>query len=179
MNILYPYNIRNAVVVSAQSNTTDNYTDFSNHKSFRISIKQVATVSLIFLSMITGEVFAEDKRLKSKASAGRKKEATFETISLSSSLPDVILQFPLPDLIPSNPPVPSAPPMPDIVPPDVVPNPPTMPSPASLPMPDLDNIIKHKTGFMQAMKDIIKGNFKLNKVKKKPEQGVLKLKVSL
>ncbi|HJD66722.1 MAG TPA: hypothetical protein LFV91_06865 [Rickettsia endosymbiont of Bembidion nr. Transversale] len=42
-------------------------TNFSKHKSLRTRFKQVATVSLIFLSMVTGEVFAGDKRPKSKA----------------------------------------------------------------------------------------------------------------
>ncbi|WP_085065837.1 hypothetical protein [Rickettsia peacockii] len=61
MTISYIYNIRNEVVVFAQSNTTNNYTNFSNRKSFKSRIKQVATISLIFLSMVTGEVFAGDK----------------------------------------------------------------------------------------------------------------------
>ncbi|HJD66840.1 MAG TPA: hypothetical protein LFV91_07520, partial [Rickettsia endosymbiont of Bembidion nr. Transversale] len=51
-------------------------TNFSKHKSLSTRLKQVATVSLIFLSMVTGEVFAGDKRPKSKASSGRKQEFT-------------------------------------------------------------------------------------------------------
>ncbi|WP_341789714.1 hypothetical protein [Rickettsia endosymbiont of Polydrusus tereticollis] len=111
MNLTYLDNIRNKLVASVQNNTTQYCTNFSNHKSLKSRLKQVATVSLIFLSMVTGEVFAGDKLPKSKASAGRKKEATFETISLSNALPDVVPSFPLPDLVPSNPPVPSMPPV--------------------------------------------------------------------
>lgn len=126
MNLTYLYNIRNEVVASAAGNTAENSTHFSNYTSFRSRIKKISTVSLIFLSMVTEEVFAGDKLPKSKASARQKKEATFESISLSSSLPDVIPQFLLPDLVPSNPPVtPPPPPLPDIVPPilpDLVPS---------------------------------------------------------
>jgi hypothetical protein len=133
MSILYHYNIRNAVVVSVQDNTAKNCTNFSSHKSFKSRIKQVATVSLIFLSMVTGEIFAGDKLPKSKASSGRKKGATFETISLSNALPDVVPSFPLPDLVPSAPPLmpPVAPAIPDLL------------GSAS------SNAPKHNTGFMR------------------------------
>ncbi|MGX6959675.1 MAG: autotransporter domain-containing protein [Rickettsia endosymbiont of Pentastiridius leporinus] len=152
--------------------------------NFKSRIKQVATVSLIFLSMVTGEVFAGDKRPKSKASSGRKQEVTFEAITLSNNLPDVVPQLPLPDLIPSNPPVtppppPPMPPLPDIVPPvilpDVVPIPPA-PSMASS-MTDLVSDatpqIKQKSGFLAAMKEIAKGNFKLKKVKQEQKPKVI------
>ncbi|WP_341791198.1 autotransporter domain-containing protein [Rickettsia endosymbiont of Gonocerus acuteangulatus] len=182
MTLSYIYNIRNEVL-STQNNTTNNYTNFPKHKSFRSRIKQVATVSLIFLSMITGEVFAGDKRPKSKASSGRKQEVTFESINLSSSLPDVVPTLPLPDLI-SNPPVipPPLPPLPDIVPPvilpDVVPVPPAPPAPpmaSSQPhlLSDTTFHTKPKSGFMAAMKEIARGNFKLKKVKKAQKEIVV------
>lgn len=162
-------------------------TNFSKHKSLRTGLKQVATVSLIFLSMVTGEVFAGDKRPKSKAKPSRKQEATFAVTYLSNNLPDVVPQFPLPDLIPSNPPVtppppPPMPPLPDIVPqlplPDVVqvssapPAPPMAPS-----MPDLVSDAapetKQQSGFIAAMKRIAKGNFKLKKVTQEPKPQVV------
>ncbi|WP_155980555.1 hypothetical protein [Rickettsia bellii] len=157
-------------------------TNFSNHKSFRSRIKQVATVSLIFLSMVTGEVFAGDKRPKSKANASRKQEATFESTHLSNNLPDVVPQFPLPDLIPSNPPVtppPPMPPLPDIVPPvilpDLVPVPPAPPMAPNMPdlVSDAAPKTKQKSGFITAMKQIAKGNFKLKKVKEEPKPQVI------
>jgi len=82
MTISYIYNIRNEVVASARSNTTNNYNNFTHHKSLSTRLKQVATISLIFLSMVTGEVFAGDKRPKSKASSGKKKEVTRVSESL-------------------------------------------------------------------------------------------------
>jgi hypothetical protein len=141
MSIQYHYNICNEVV-SVQGNTTNNSTNFSNYKSLKSRLKQVATVSLIFLSMVTGEVFAGDKLPKSKASAGRKKEATFETISLSNALPDVVPSFPLPDLVPSNPPVPSAPPL----------MPPVAPAIPYLLGSASSNAPKQKTGFMRIIR---------------------------
>ncbi|HJD66698.1 MAG TPA: hypothetical protein LFV91_06735, partial [Rickettsia endosymbiont of Bembidion nr. Transversale] len=113
-----------------------------------------------------------------EASSGKKQEATFESIHLSSALPDVVPTFPLPDLIPSNPPVtpPPPPPMPDIVPPvilpDVVPVPPMAPSMPDL-LSDATPQIKPKSGFIAAMKEIAKGNFKLKKVKKEPKPVVV------
>lgn len=142
MTLTHIYNIRNKVVSSVQSNTAKNCTNFSSHKSFKSRIKQMVTVSLIKISMITGEVFAGDKRLKSKASSGRKKEAAFETISLSNALPDGVPQFPLPDLIPSNPPVPSAP----FLMPPVAPAIPDLLGSAS------SSALKQKTGFIQIIR---------------------------
>ncbi|ALN41912.1 hypothetical protein ASQ44_07480 (plasmid) [Rickettsia rhipicephali] len=139
MSIQYHYNICNILVVPEQDNTTKYCTNFPNHKSFKSRIKQVAAVSLIFLSMITGEVLAGDKLPKSKASSCRKKEATFEVIHLSNNLPDVVLQLPLPDLIPSNPPAPSAP---SLMPPIAPAIPYLLGSVSS-------NAPKQKTGFMQ------------------------------
>jgi hypothetical protein len=137
MNLTYISHIRNEVVFG-QGNTTEYCEHFSRKKSLKTRIKQVATVSLIFLSMVTGEVFAGDKLPKSKASAGRKKEATFETISLSNALPDVVPSFPLPDLVPSNPPVPSMPP--------VAPEIPCLLGSAS------SNAPKQNTGFMRIIR---------------------------
>ncbi|MFP3011464.1 MAG: hypothetical protein ACEY3D_00175 [Rickettsia sp.] len=176
MTISYIYNIRNEVVSVPQSNTINNYTNFSSHKSFSTRIRQVATVSLIFLSMITGEVFAGDKLPKSKASSGRKKEATFEDIHLISSLPDVVPQFPLPDLVPKNPPVPSAPPMEDIVPPVVI-----------LPVPPTSHISVEKRiaesgtkkGQLLSLKDIggestlVSGNFASEKLSMNVGGGII------
>jgi hypothetical protein len=77
--------------------------------------------------------------------------------------------------------------MPDIVPPVVLPDvvpvplappaPPPMPPVAPPPMPDLlgdasSSMPKQKTGFMAAMKDIVKGNFKLKKVKKEKKEVI-------
>jgi hypothetical protein len=64
---------------------------------------------------------------------------TFETISLSNALPDVVPSFPLPDLVPSNPPVPSAPPL-------MLPIAPAIPY---LLGSTSSNAPKQKTGFMQ------------------------------
>ncbi len=183
MTISYIYNIRNEVVVFAQNNTTVHFTNFAKHESLRTRLKQVAAVSLIFLSMVTGEVFAGDKRPKSKANASRKQEATFTVTYLSNNLPDVVADFPLPDLIPSNPPVtpppPPMPPLPDIVPPvilpDVVPVPPAPPMVLSQPdlVSDAAPKTKQNSGFIAAMKQIAKGNFKLKKVKQEPKPVVV------
>ncbi|EER20749.1 MULTISPECIES: autotransporter outer membrane beta-barrel domain-containing protein [spotted fever group] len=162
-------------------------TNFSNHKSFRSRIKQVATVSLIFLSMVTGEVFAGDKKPKSKAKPSRKQEVTFESTHLSNNLPDVVPQLPLPDLIPSNPPVtppppPPMPPLPDIVPqfplPDVVQVSLTPPAPPMAPsMPDLlSDAGSSKSNKKSALFDSIrnfKKHFKLKKVKEEPKPQVI------
>ncbi|MFP3011952.1 MAG: autotransporter domain-containing protein [Rickettsia sp.] len=181
MTLSYIQNIRNALVASVQSNTTNNYTNFPKHKLFRLRIKQVATVSLIFLSMVTGEVFAGDKRPKSKASSGRKQEVTFESINLSSSLPDVVPQLPLPDLIPSTPPVtPPPPPLPDIVPPvilpDVVPVPPAPPMVLSQPhlLSDTGNSTSStKSTLLQSIRDFGGKLFKLKKVKQELKPKVI------
>lgn len=151
-----------------------------NHQSKFRKISRVASIMLLSLGFLATavEVEASDSiELQKKASSGQQKDSTFEAIHLSNNLPDVIPQLPLPDLIPSNPPIipPPPPPMPDIVPPvilpDVVPVPPA-PSMASS-MPDLVSDatpqIKQKSGFLAAMKEIAKGNFKLKKVKQEPK----------
>jgi hypothetical protein len=150
-------------------------------QSKRRKISRVASIMLLSLGVLATvvEVKASDSiELQKEASSGQQKEYKFEAINLSNNLPDVVPSFPLPDVVPlepSNPPIPSAPPMPDIVPPVVLPDvvpvplappaPPPMP-PVAPPMPDLlgdasSSMPKQKTGFMAAMKDIVKGNFKL------------------
>ncbi|WP_017443558.1 hypothetical protein [Rickettsia gravesii] len=140
---------------------------------------RVATVSLIFLSMITGEVFAGDKLPKSKANTSRKKEVTFEAIALSNNLLDVVSQLPLPDLIPSNPPV-TPPPMPDIVPPVILPDVvPVHPAPPmALSQPDLlsdagSSKSDKKTALLQSIRDFGGKLFKLQKVKQEPKPVVV------
>ncbi|MCC8418817.1 MAG: hypothetical protein LN590_04550 [Rickettsia endosymbiont of Glossina mortisans submortisans] len=181
MTLSYINNIRNEVV-SAQSNTTNNYTNFSKYKSLKSRVKQVATVSLIFLSMVTGEVFAGDKRPKSKASSGRKQEVTFEYTYLSNNLPDVVPQLPLPDLIPSNPPVtpPPPPPLPYIVPPAILPDVvPVPPAPhISLSQPHLlsdagGSTSSTKSTLLQSIRDFGGKLFKLKKVQQEPKPKVI------
>ncbi|MGX8190135.1 autotransporter domain-containing protein [Rickettsia conorii] len=140
---------------------------------------------MLFLSMVTGEVFAGDKKPKSKASSGRKHEVTFESINLSSSLPDVVPTLPFPDLIPSNPPVnpPPPPPMPpllDIVPPvilpDVVPVPPAPPMALSQPhlLSDAGSSKSDKkSALFQSIRDFGGKLFKLKKVKEEPKVVVV------
>jgi len=104
---------------------------------------------------------------------------------LSNNLPDVVPTLPLPDLIPSTPPVtpPPPPPMPDIVPPvilpDVVPVPPAPPvPPMALSQPDLlsdagSNKSNKKTALLQSIRDFGGKLFKLKKVKQEPKPKVV------
>jgi tetratricopeptide (TPR) repeat protein len=114
--------------------------------------------------------------------SGQQKDSTFEAIALSNNLPDIVPQLPLPDLVPSHPPVtpPPPPPLPDIVPPvilpDVVPVPPASPAVAmALSQPDLvsDAGSNKKTALLQSIRDFGGKLCKLKKVKHEPKPVVV------
>ena len=154
-------------------------------------IYRVASVIMLSLGLLatTVEVEAEvEIELHKEASSGQQKEYTFEATYLSNNLPDVVPTLPLPDLIPSNPPVtppppPPMPPLPSIVPPvilpDVVPVRPAPPTPPMAPsMPDLlsdagSSKSNKKTALLQSIRDFGGKLFKLKKVKQEPKPEVV------